>query len=162
MNEQNPLKIAIVRLPEYLSLLLVAVIWVAVLVSIVGRLFGIPTAWASELARLGLVWSVFFGVAAGVNRGAHTSIDFLVKKVPPLFQWVISLAVKAAIGVIGVILIWKGRYLVLHTAGDTSTLIMGLDKNVFYYPALVGGVLIILNLIFTIWEELSLPGKEES
>jgi TRAP-type C4-dicarboxylate transport system permease small subunit len=83
----------LVRVPELLLALLVAVLVVFLTLAVVGRyLFDIGIAWSDELARMLFVWVVFLGFAVGIRHRGNIGVELLVDRLsPPKRRWVVAL-----------------------------------------------------------------------
>lgn len=68
---------------EYLPAILMVVTSLMIFVQVVLRyVFSKSLIWADEFARYGIVWFVFLGSSLAVHKGAHASVDVLVKLLP--------------------------------------------------------------------------------
>lgn len=155
MNAKRWLHFLVVDVPENLSTILIVAIWICVLISVFGRyIFHISTSWADELSRLGLVWSVFMGTAAGVSRGIHTSVDFLVKKLPKPFQSGVKIILDSLIAMMAFVMVYYGWKFIVRMGVDRSTTVFGFNRTLFFWPAVLSGVFILLNLLLPVIDYL--------
>ncbi len=150
------------RLPEYLSAAFITAVWIFVVLSVLGRFaLGFSTAGLTELSRLGLVWSVFLGVSVGISRGSHTGLDIISRRLPPLLKNILDLIIRLLISSVAFVMIWKGWALIVRTAGRTSTTVLGFEQNIFYWPLVISGILILFNVAWLFWEDYIARPEEE-
>lgn len=162
MKAVTALDLLIRKLPEYLSAIFITAVWIFVILSIIGRFaLGFSTAGPTELSRLGLVWSVFLGASVGISRGSHTALDVVSRRLPPLLKKFLDMIIRLLISAVAVVMIWKGWELIVRTAGRTSTTVLGFEQNIFYWPLVISGILILLNVAWLFWEDyFARPGEE--
>lgn len=70
-----------VRIPELMLALLVAVLVVFLTVAVVSRyIFDIGIAWSDELARMLFVWVVFLGFAVAIRHRGNIAVELFVDR----------------------------------------------------------------------------------
>lgn len=57
-----------------------SIFFIAIMIQIGARYFGIPMIWTEEVANYSFIWAVFMGAAVMVNRKEHFRFDGLSKK----------------------------------------------------------------------------------
>ena len=70
--------------------------------------FNTSNLWSEEVARYLMIWSVYFGSAAAVARGAHLRIDMLINVVPPRVHWMLDIVATAWVLAFGLAMTWAG------------------------------------------------------
>lgn len=109
--------------------------------------------WSEEIALLLMVWFSFIGIALGVKRETHLSIEFLVNKLsqkPKKILYIVSHCLECLFGIIVFI---YGAKLVSLT--KTSTLPATQLKTSFLYLMVpVAGVMITIYAVMKIVQKL--------
>jgi len=103
------------------GVLMVAITAVVFLQVISRYVFSYPFDWPEELARYLFVWVALLGAALAVRRGAHFSIDALVKRLPTKGRRFVPLAVSAVLGLFTLIVSIKGFQLALRVREQLSS-----------------------------------------
>lgn len=71
------------NIEEIISTTAIAVMLCAIMLNVLLRyIFSAPTAWADELALIGMAYVTFIGGAAAYKRNLHFGIDILVDRLP--------------------------------------------------------------------------------
>lgn len=111
---------------------------------VVGRyVFGYAPVWVTETSQYLFLWVSFLGVAVGVRRYAHVSLDYLWTRSPePLRSIQLTVVHIAMICVAGVIAF--GGYGLVSNFANTYTPGMQISMAWVYSPPLVSGLLTIL------------------
>ena len=106
-----------------------------------------PLAWSEEMAKLLMLWIVFLGASAGIQRGEHVTIDFLLQRFPAWAATAVDLAYRA-LGVVflGVVL-WFGWSLVMTVGTVAHFPGLGWPEVWRYAAAPVGAALMIVQLV---------------
>lgn len=95
-----------------IALLLVAMTLLVFFETLLRFAFGEGLMWANELTLHLSAWLVLFGMAYGLKEGAHIGVDFVVKKLPPNTQRVVtSLMLIAALVYCGLFIYGSWIYL---------------------------------------------------
>ena len=69
------------RAVEQVCAVLLATMTVVILLGVAFRyVLEAPLPWSEELAKLLMLWIVFLGASAGIHRGEHVTIDFLLQR----------------------------------------------------------------------------------
>lgn len=70
--------------------------------------FNTSNLWSEEVARYLMIWSVYFGSAAAVARGAHLRIDMLINVVSPGVHRALDIVASAWVLAFGLAMTWAG------------------------------------------------------
>jgi TRAP-type C4-dicarboxylate transport system permease small subunit len=112
-----------------------------------------PISWLEEFAQLLLVWAVMLGAAAGIKRNGHLRIEFLLFMTSGITRCVLALLINVLVGALAIAMIYYGFIFYLKTGGDYSTS-LGFERNLYYLPVPVSGVLSLLFVVVAIAREL--------
>lgn len=133
-----------------ISLMLMGLMVILVFLEVIFRYFlKIPCFWTEELSRLSLVWCVFLASAVAIRHGGHPNIVVLTERFPGVVKQGILVLIYVSIALFGVVLAYYGAKFVYSTRLDHMTS-LGYPKNLFYWPAVVGGVLYCIYSVFHI------------
>ena len=92
-----------------------------VFLQVVSRyVFHHPFDWPEELARYLFVWVALLGGALALSRGAHFSIDALVKRCPPAVQTGLALAMHGGLAIFLFLVAASGLRLALKVTEQPS------------------------------------------
>jgi TRAP-type C4-dicarboxylate transport system permease small subunit len=139
---------------EWICLALMAVLSVDLMLGVFSRYVLASTfTWYDEIARACFVWVVFLGAAVGVKRGAHFRLHLLVDRLPPRLS-----RIAAVVGVLMVItfsgvLIRQG-WAFVDLGRLQQTPVMGISKGWIYAAMPVGGALMILYSLPSLWRSV--------
>ena len=103
------------------GLLMLAITGVVFLQVISRYVFNYPFDWPEELARFLFVWVALLGAALAVRRGAHFSIDALVRRLPANGQRFVPLAINTVLAIFTLIVSVKGFQLALRVSEQQSS-----------------------------------------
>ena len=93
-----------------------------VFLQVVSRyVFNYPFDWPEEMARYLFVWVALLGAALALRRGAHFSIDALVKRLPAGWQRIVPLLVHTILGIFTLAVSVKGFQLALRVNEQLSS-----------------------------------------
>jgi len=81
--------------------------------------FSMTPRWSEEVALILMVWFGFIGIAIGVKKGIHISIEYFASLCPESIQKIIVKVNDILIGIFGVLLVIYGSKLVKVTAAST-------------------------------------------
>lgn len=143
------------------TVLFVGILLLTVIQVVFRYFFLLPSPWSEELARLGLVWAIFLTASLGVRLKAHPYLEILVARMPFKIKHAVYILVYLIITVMGIVMVVYGASYVRRTAGDYTTS-LGYQRNLFYYPVPISGVLITLYSIREILQGIRvfITGKE--
>lgn len=120
-----------------------------------------PLTWTEEFAQLLLVWAVMLGAAAGIKRGGHLRVDFLVSRLPSVPRRVLVVLINALVFAVALGMTWYGWVFYQSTSGDYSTS-LGYARNLFYLPIPISGLLMMAFIVPATARELRAPHGHES
>jgi TRAP-type C4-dicarboxylate transport system permease small subunit len=106
-------------------------------------LFYLPAPYAEELARLAIVWCIFFGASVSLRYEEHMQVDALYRHLPRPAQALVGALTYALIAVFTMVMIYYGCRYYNVVANDFSTS-LGYDRNIFYLPTPVCGALMFI------------------
>jgi TRAP-type C4-dicarboxylate transport system permease small subunit len=109
--------------------LMVAITAVVFLQVISRYVFNYPFDWPEEMARYLFVWVALLGAALALRRGAHFSIDALVKKLPAGWRLIVALLIRTALGIFTLVVSVKGFQLALRVNEQLSS---GMEVSMTY------------------------------
>jgi TRAP-type transport system small permease protein len=109
--------------------LMVAITGVVFLQVVSRYVFSYPFDWPEELARYLFIWVALLGAALALKRGAHFSIDALVKRLPAKWRRIVPLLIQATLGVFTLVVSLKGFQLALRVGEQLSS---GMEISMTY------------------------------
>lgn len=134
---------------DYACGVLLVVMTAVCFFQVVGRylLFTQAIGWAEEVSRLCFVWGIFIGAAVAVQRQTHLGVDILISRLPAgRLRTGVDLFRQLCMLVVAGILLYYGYQFAISMAGDRLTT-LGYSRNLFYLPAPVSGLLMVLWLV---------------
>jgi TRAP-type C4-dicarboxylate transport system permease small subunit len=109
---------------------LMVAITAVVFLQVVSRyVFSYPFDWPEEMARYLFVWVALLGAALALKRGAHFSIDALVKRLPAGWRRIVPLMIHISLGVFTLLVSVKGFQLALRVSEQLSP---GMEVSMTY------------------------------
>lgn len=126
--------------------LLVAITTVTVAQVFLRFVLNSPTSWSEEIALLFLIWFGLLAVAVGIRRHEHVAITWLRDQMPLPVALALDYAAQLAMAGFMFTVMYFGRDLIALT-GVQVLPATGLPKSLLYFPAIVGGLLGIINAI---------------
>ncbi|HXZ36914.1 MAG TPA: TRAP transporter small permease [Thermodesulfobacteriota bacterium] len=109
---------------------LMAAITAVVFLQVVSRyVFSYPFDWPEELARYLFIWVALLGAALALKRGAHFSIDALVKRLPARWRLIVPLLIHTSLGIFTLVVSVKGFQLALRVREQLSP---GMEVSMTY------------------------------
>ena len=142
----------LLRVPEAILGVLIAILVVSLTVSVVARyVFALGLTWSDEAARLLFVWIVFVGFAVSLNHRANIGVDLLVNRLPPLGQRFVTLFQDAVILAFSMVFTWES---VIAVKFSFMQRLPGLQISIawLYFAVLVAGILMTIYAIANLWE----------
>ncbi|ROR73160.1 TRAP transporter small permease [Bogoriella caseilytica] len=112
--------------------------------------------WTEELSRMGLVWLVFLGAAAGVRTSDHFLIDLIPRRLGPQLKRVLATLGLALVAAVAVALLVGSIPFVQTGTGRTSTT-SGMSLVYTYLAPAVSAVLMLVFTIQVWWEAMQDP-----
>ncbi|SEM70976.1 TRAP transporter small permease [Palleronia pelagia] len=142
-------------------LLLVAITTVTVAQVFLRFVMNSPTSWSEEIALLFLIWFGLLAVAVGIRRHEHVAITFLRDLLPHRVALALDYLAQLSMAGFMFTVMYYGQDLV-DLAGVQVLPASGLPKALLYIPALVGGLLGIVNALGNIvLRDVSIPDNRE-
>lgn len=128
-------------------------------VTILGVLFRYvlmaPLRWSEELARMLLIWIVFFGGSIATREGKHLKLDFFENIFPPMFKRIIELF-SILLGLLFLAILLYTSYSMMTEIGKVSRLSVIRVSMAYPYLALpAGAFLMIFQLINNLLQKFS-------
>lgn len=127
-------------------LLLVAITLVTVAQVFLRFVLNSPTSWSEEIALLFLIWFGLLAVAVGIRRHEHVAITFLRDLLPLRAALFLDYLAQLAMAGFMFSVMYYGQDLIALT-GVQVLPASGLPKSLLYMPAIVGGLLGIVNAL---------------
>ncbi len=120
---------------------------VVVFAQIIFRFFiGSSLSWSEELARYLMIWLSFLGASAGVRRGAHVGVEFLLRSLPGRKRAFLSKLILALGLLFFLIVFWKG-ITILKVVRYQSSPAMGISMMYPYMAISVGGFISLIHIL---------------
>ncbi|AUH33024.1 TRAP transporter small permease [Paracoccus tegillarcae] len=142
-------------------ILLVAITVVTVLQVALRFLFNNPTSWSEEIALLFLIWFGLLAVAVGIRRHEHVAIAFLRDLLPRPIAVFLDYLAQLAMAVFMFSVMYYGQDLIDLT-GIQVLPASGWPKSLLYFPALVGGLLGVVNALGNmILRDVAMPEQDD-
>jgi TRAP-type C4-dicarboxylate transport system permease small subunit len=135
--------------------LMVAITAVVFLQVISRYVFNYPFDWPEEMARYLFVWVALLGAALALRRGAHFSIDALVKRLPARWRRIVPLLIHTTLGIFTLVVSVKGFQLALRVSEQLSS---GMEVSMTY-PYLSVPVSFAIMFKYTVSELYALVRK---
>lgn len=151
-------KVALVRLLEWIVIIVVAALVLDVLWGVCSRfVLRSPSRWTEEVATILLIWVSLLGAAVAFGRNEHLGIDYLVNKFDPSARRLMAIIAQLLVAVFaGAVMVYGGYVLVSETlrAGQLSPS-LGIRVGHVYLAVPVSGTFILLFCLERILELLS-------
>lgn len=133
-----------------MGIMVVAVCWQVITRFVLNN----PSTVTEEALRYLLVWTTMVGAAYAYGKRKHLSITILTKKMNPVAQQLIDIAVQVLVIGFCVIVMIMGGMRLCATAADQSSAALGIPMPYIYSCLLVGAVLFIFYALIFIGEDL--------
>lgn len=132
----------------YCACALLAVVCVLGLWQVVARfVLSQPSTWTEEAMRRLLIWSVMFGVAAAVRRGALVSVDLMLRLSRGRWRSIVRGVIATSTIVFLSVLLWQGVDLVWRVRFQTFASLDAISMSWGYAAIPVGAALSIVAMI---------------
>ena len=112
-----------------------------------------PLAWTEELARIILVWLVFWGSAIAVRRMKHLKISFLVDRLPIKIRTYIDIVNKLMMMSFLAIASFTGYRVMIMTQGIVTPA-LGISYLWFYIIVPLSCLFMFLQMSFIVIEDI--------
>ena len=159
------IKECLVKLLEWILILLVAVLVLDVLWQVFSRfVLNDPSSWTDELATLLIIWVAMIGASVAFIRNNHLGVDYFVGKLKPRPRLISEIVVQCLVCAFALMVLTIGGIklvtLTLLTEQVSPALMI---KMGYVYMALpISGIVIALTSIETAIEKMSaLNGMKE-
>ncbi len=120
---------------------------VVIFAQIIFRFFiGSSLSWSEELARYSMIWLSFLGASAGVKRGAHVGVEFLLKSLPENKRILLTRLILVLGLFFFLVVFWKG-VLILKIVKYQSSPAMGISMMYPYMAISVGGFMSLIHIL---------------
>jgi TRAP-type C4-dicarboxylate transport system permease small subunit len=133
---------------ENVCAVLLAVMTAVILLGVAFRyVLEAPLPWSEELAKLLMLWIVFLGASAGIQRGEHVRIDFVLHRLSAPAATAVDLAYRAlALFFLGVVF-WFGWSLTMTVGMVARFPGLGWPEFWRYAAAPVGAAFMMVQLV---------------
>ena len=123
-----------------------AVLSAAVLIQVLGRLFGSSPVWTEELTRFALLYLAAFGAGLSYRTGDLVNVDLVCEAMPGRWPWMLRLVSAVATAALCAALIWPAwRYTAIGAMQTSPAL--GWRMNLVHASMLV---LLVSLLVFAL------------
>ncbi|MCD6363789.1 MAG: TRAP transporter small permease [Synergistetes bacterium] len=120
---------------------------VVVFAQIIFRFFiGSSLSWSEELARYSMIWLSFLGASAGVKRGAHVGVEFLLRSLPEKKRILLTKLILALGLFFFLVVFWKGIF-ILKIVRYQSSPAMGISMMYPYMAISVGSFISLIHIL---------------
>jgi TRAP-type C4-dicarboxylate transport system permease small subunit len=138
---------------EYVLFVLLAVAVLAVAMQIFMRfVLGSSLTWSEELARYCFIWLIYVGIAYGVKKNRHITLDIVYDVLSEKAKKVMLLTSCLLFGCFAIAVIYYGQVVVSQIATySQKSPAMGLNMAYVYAAAPFGMVLAFIRLVQNIW-----------
>ncbi|MFZ5968556.1 MAG: TRAP transporter small permease [Bacillota bacterium] len=128
---------------EYLAMFFLVAMTVIIAIQVFTRyFFNMTPYWSEEVALLLMVWFGFMGIAIGVKKGIHLSIEYFAGLLPGKLKKIVVKIDELLVGIFGLLLLVYGGRLVSVT-GDSTLPATQLPAFTLYLMAPVCGLMIV-------------------
>lgn len=112
-------------------------------------IFRNPIAWLEEVQGLLFMWITFIGGSAAFRKGAHVSVEILVDSLPKKLGGLIErFDVLIQLVILGYLCAQEFIYYLQLTSTGKVTNLLRLPYSVVYLALPIGGVLMILSMLW--------------
>ena len=128
-------------------------------VTILGVLFRYvlmaPLRWSEELARMLLIWIVFFGGSIATREGKHLKLDYFENIFPQMLKRIIEL-ISIILSLIFLAILLYTSYLMMNEIGKVARLsVIRVSMGYPYFALPAGAFLMIFQLINNLLQKFS-------
>lgn len=116
--------------------------------------------WSEELSLVLMVWFAFIGIAIGVNKGIHLSIEYFVDKMSVKGKRIVHKVNDLLILLFGIVLTTAG-YQLAKMAGMSIMPALQVPTTVLYGVVPICGIMIVLYSIISLFTEKDFKDKDE-
>jgi TRAP-type C4-dicarboxylate transport system permease small subunit len=123
-------------------------------------IFASTPRWSEELALIFMVWFAFIGMAIGVKRGIHLSIEYFFNKLNIKAQNIVEVINNTIVFLFGLILFVYGGKLAAM-AGMSKMAATGLSTTVLYIMVPINGIMMSIYSIIKIIDIIKSNNSKE-
>lgn len=135
------------KILEQIAMLFIVLMTLIITLQVITRYcFSMTPRWSEEVALILMVWFGFIGIAIGVKKGIHISIEYFASLCPESVQAVIIKINDILVGIFGGLLTFYGWKLVEVTAQSTLPATQW-PGYLLYIMVPVSGVMIVCYCI---------------
>jgi TRAP-type transport system small permease protein len=129
---------------ELIAMILLGVMTAFLVIQVVGRnVFNVGLPWAEELARYAGLGVVYLAAPLLLLNGAHIRVDMFQAKLRGRAAWALGLVDEVLVLAFCLVFLWGG-WLFLKRASQFSTAALAIPNWLYYLPAAIGMVLLML------------------
>ena len=105
----------------------------------------VATPWAEELSRFLCVWTVYLASASALKRGAHITINILLRRLPGKVFLIATLLIETVTALFLLCVFW-GALSVMKSSYEVTSTALEMSMSYFYLGLLIGsfGMLVYL------------------
>lgn len=140
----------LIKLGAYIAGVFILITTFMIFFEIISRaIFGLPTAWATELSIYAIIGSCFLGTAYAVRTYSHITVDLLVNNVNDFWKTILAYISNSLGLVFSIIFMVYGFIHVMHTFNLAVTSASLLRIPMFLPELLLplGGVLLVAAFV---------------
>lgn len=105
-----------------------------------------PIGWTEELARILMIWMVFFGSSAAVKRNEHIKIEVFLNRLSDKWRNYLGKITGVIVGVLLIVLIYQGTLLTFKMA-SIPTVTLPISWSFVYSAVPIGCAFILFRMI---------------
>lgn len=146
---------------KIIVLVIFGVLFGVVMLQIISRyLFMNPIIWTDEISTLLQVVLTFLGIGYVFRKKGHISVDFIYRKLPITYQYIIS-SINGCIIIFCLVLLVKDAFTFLASQNIEVNTVPSINISTFYLSFPIGCLIAIVYLFFDILNHiLILLGKK--
>lgn len=116
--------------------------------------------WSEELSLVLMVWFAFIGIAIGVNKGIHLSIEYFVDRMSPKAKGIIHKINDILIMTFGLVLTVAG-YQLAEMAGMSIMPALQMPTTILYGVVPICGIMIVLYSLISFFTKRDFTDDNE-
>lgn len=105
-----------------------------------------PIGWTEELARILMIWMVFFGSSAAVKRNEHIKIEVVLNRLSDKMRNILGKITGVIVGILLLVLIYQGTLLTIQMA-SIPTVTLPISWSFVYSALPIGCAFILVRMI---------------
>jgi TRAP-type C4-dicarboxylate transport system permease small subunit len=159
MSAVRTLRRGLELLLEWVCIVLMISLAVAVVLAVIYRKAGNSLVWYDEVAAIMLAWLTYYGAALAALRRAHLGFPGLIAASPPALRMPLLIIAETLVIAFFLVLAWYGWEVVVILAGDRLTSLPWVPVWFTQSVIPVGSLLIVLAEVLTLperWREARL------